>query len=132
MEGEVVHYGRGEHPNARATQFKPGESGNPAGHPKNEPLITPRLRRFLQMTPPELDEMFALKRAGQLIMADVLALSILERATKSEWGDKMREIVIDRVDGVQKATVGEEGVHGARVIIREVTHREIEVELSDT
>lgn len=26
---------RGKHPNARAHQFKPGESGNPAGRPKN-------------------------------------------------------------------------------------------------
>jgi hypothetical protein len=42
-----VHYGRGQHPNARAKQWKPGQSGG-GRYPKGQPNMTMRFRTFLE------------------------------------------------------------------------------------
>jgi len=50
--------GKGSSPNSRAalvrTQFKPGQSGNPGGSPKNTPRVDVAYKKLLAMTPEEL------------------------------------------------------------------------------
>jgi hypothetical protein len=49
-------------------QWKPGQSGNPAGRPPNVPLITPAMRRLLAMSETEL------KRFRPTTVAELIAV----------------------------------------------------------
>ena len=88
-------------------QWQPGQSGNPAGRPKNEPLITPRLRRFAQMMPAEIQALVEARDRNELCVADAMALTMLEKAIKDkEWGDRTRETIIARLDGEPDKNLG--------------------------
>lgn len=91
---------------AHLSPWQPGESGNPAGRPKNTPLITPAMRHYAEMSYLDLlalaNDQAALDR---LPMKDVIAITMLVKAAKEvAWGDKTREDVIKRLDG-EKADV---------------------------
>ena len=81
--------------------WKPGDVPNPAGRPKNVPLITPRMRHYAEMS---YTQLLALAhdqdRLDNLPAKDVIAITMLVKAMKEvAWGDKAREDVIRRLDG---------------------------------
>lgn len=76
------------------TQFKPGQSGNPAGRPKSA-LISQALRQ-------KLDEPFPDDEHGRTY-AEVIAAKMAEKAASGE--DRAIQEVIDRVEGKAKQTV---------------------------
>lgn len=95
-------YGRGENPASLANlrpAWKPGQTGHPEG--QTRPVITPALRRFAAMPLDELQEVAA--NPGKLTGAEAIALGmIIKAATEGRMGDKTREQVIERLDGINK------------------------------
>src|SRR3990167_6208119 len=81
--------------------YEPGQSGNPAGRPKNTPLITPAMRHYAEMS--YLDLLALAQDQAQLDllpMKDVIAITMLVKAAKEvAWGDQARKDVIERLDG---------------------------------
>ena len=81
--------------------FQKGEVHNPAGRPKNVPLITPRMRHYAELSYLQL---LALadnqQKLDTLPAKDVIAITMLVKAMKDvQWGDKAREDVVRRLDG---------------------------------
>lgn len=75
--------------------FKPGQSGNPAGRPKGTPNVATRMRRFLEL------EMTAknpiTKTEESFTVAELMDLQIISKAVK---GDIMAwEKINDRLEG---------------------------------
>jgi hypothetical protein len=79
-----------------ATQFKPGQSGNPGGRPKR--TITAKLRDLLDST--ELDDE-PVKPGMQVI--DELAKVIVKKAKEGDF--RFVNLLINRVDGKVPDTV---------------------------
>src|SRR3990167_7121156 len=78
-----------------------GVSGNPAGRPKNVPLITPRMRHYAEMSYLQLLDLAQdQSKLDTLPAKDVIAITMLVKAMKEvAWGDKTREDVLRRLDG---------------------------------
>ena len=94
---------------ANLKKFQPGQSGNPAGRPKNEPLISPAMRRFAQMPLEELRAMMDRAKDGDipagLTVAEGIALLMLKKALTNEaWGDETRKTLLERIDGAPPKT----------------------------
>lgn len=78
--------------------WQPGQSGNPAGRPKNTPLITPRIREYLTMSMEEIGGLY--ERRMELPAADAIALVMIHKAiTERAFGDATRDSLMNRVDG---------------------------------
>lgn len=101
-----------------AGRILPGHSLNPAGRPKDTPLISPRIRKYQQLSVGELRALKA--REDELTAADALAVTYaLDALTtgKLSSGHFSRRDVLDRVDGpLQRG--GDINV-GVQVVIRE-------------
>ena len=87
--------------------YEPGQSGNPAGRPKNTPLITPAMRRMAAMPIEDLRSILAIiEQSGEVpagfTVAEAIALTALNDALRTgafSTGAKSRELVIRRLDG---------------------------------
>ncbi|MDZ4249532.1 MAG: DUF5681 domain-containing protein [Candidatus Nanopelagicales bacterium] len=89
---------------ANLQPFQPGQSGNPAGRPKNAPVVTPRMRHYAEMPMTALRDLLEQVESGNpppdMTAADAIALVMIKKAiTEVAWGDKAREDVIRRLDG---------------------------------
>lgn len=96
----VNELGNGMNPNIRnegkATRFKPGQSGNPAGRPRRNPLVN-RLEAMLErpLSPEVLKLVRPVIRAELpecVIWADALVISIMLRAINKAEVATFREI----------------------------------------
>lgn len=110
--------------------WQPGQSGNPAGRPKNEPMITPKIRHYLAMSLDQLGELY--EKRGELPAADAIALVMIHKAiTDRPWGDGTRDALLNRVDGPagNKDREAAERVLVRELIIQEYRPRSIEADL---
>jgi hypothetical protein len=101
-------------------QWKPGQSGNPAGGRKNRPMVTPALRRLMAVDGLDIMRMVLAYRAAWKIAADpkraseklgitlaqLEALLLVEKSLDVDYGDKAREMILARIDG--KETIVED------------------------
>ena len=98
--------------NKHLVPYQPGQSGNPAGRPKNTPLITPAMRRMAAMPIEDLRAVLAvLESTGEVpkgyTVAEAIALTAIRDALRTgvkTTGAQSRELVIKRLDG-EKADV---------------------------
>lgn len=80
-------------------QFKPGESGNPAGRPKGQKWLKTRLREALEATGADKD----------------IVLALIEKAKK---GDIMAiKEIMDRVDGKVTQEIDQKTEHSGGIRI---------------
>lgn len=83
-QGKVV--GRGAHPNSRRalekTQFKPGESGNPAGLPSGTKQRSTILNKWLSVETELLNPITKLKQKGTV--EDEVILALITKARKGD------------------------------------------------
>lgn len=80
--------------------FKPGETGNPNGRPRNGQAVTPYIRELMGMSEKEL------RAYRPRTTAALLAQKKLIRALEDEdHGDRLFEKLTDRVDGPVKQSV---------------------------
>jgi len=83
------------------TQFKPGESGNPAGRPKGSENVSTRLKRLLTL---ELDTADPVtKETCKKSIAEIIGLRLVKEAMTGNI--KAIKIILDRVEG--KVSSGE-------------------------
>lgn len=97
-------YGLGQNPRSLANLKPPwGKGENPNGMGARGPLITPHLKRLAQRGMTDLLELAADPRG--LTGAETVALMLLMKAaTDARGGDKAREQVLERLDGLNKLT----------------------------
>ena len=112
--GNAAPSGRERQLAALRPPWKPGESGNPSGRPKNTPLITPRLRQMANMT---IGDFFALP-LQKMTLADIIAAGYMLEAMQS-GGERARAEVTDRLDG--GISRGDMNVEKAVILIRQYT-----------
>ena len=74
-------------------EWKPGQSGNPAGPPKCNTQLYRYFCKFLDMTPAQLEKL----DKSKLKMVEVAALAMVKKVGKGEW-PQQRE-VIERDEG---------------------------------
>jgi len=74
-------------------QWKPGESGNPAGAPKAKMNLWRYICEYVAMTPEQLKAL----DTNKLIMAQIIALKHVEKMGKGEY-NRLRD-TIDRSEG---------------------------------
>ena len=90
-------YRRGQNPASRANlkpPWQPGEAPNP--HGVKGPRVRPALENFADMTVADFKKL----DLQRLTVGQMVALAALQKAAfDSEWGDKMRAFVADRLDG---------------------------------
>lgn len=103
MDSDGAMSGR-ERQLAALQSWQPGQSGNPAGRPKNTPLVSPALRRFAEMPVIELRELLNAVTENAvpegLTVAEALALVMIKKGlTEVAWGDGTRDKIIERIDG---------------------------------
>ena len=84
--------------------WQKGQSGNPAGRPPTTPVVTPRIRRYLDLPMHELRDLLDRVKVGDvpddMKAADALALMMIKKAlTDTAWGDGTRDTIIERLDG---------------------------------
>ena len=85
---------------AGRTSWQPGQSGNPAGRPKNTPLVTPRMRHYAEWSYIELEALAHSPEVDLLPMKDAIAITWLLKAARDiDGGDKAREDIVRRLDG---------------------------------
>jgi hypothetical protein len=103
LEETLVNGATKQAANLERGTWQPGQSGNPAGRPKDTPLVTPAVRRMLQQY--TWGELQALaqdkKRREALPLTDFLALNVIMAALNQEYGLGDRKLVMDRIDGKQ-------------------------------
>lgn len=78
-----------------ATEFKPGQSGNPKGRPKGIPNAATRMKRFLEMSMKTTNPVT--KTAEKLTIAEIMDLQIIAKAIQGDlaaW-----EKINDRLEG---------------------------------
>lgn len=88
------------------TQWKPGQSGNPAGRPKGRKSFPDALRRFSSMTPRELKEQCA-KPLDERDDITVLEAWAMLTAKEASEGNNLaaRNLALDRSEGKPKQTL---------------------------
>lgn len=100
--GSQPKYKRGTHPTSLANlapQWKPGQTGHPEG--QTRPVITPAMRRFAAMSLEEVQQLA--QNPGKMTAGEAIALGmIIKAATNGAFGDKTRETVLERLDGINK------------------------------
>lgn len=74
-------------------QFKPGQSGNPAGPPRVKTQLYRHIQKFLEMGPAKLDKL----DVNKMTMSQRAAFETVKRIGKGEW-KRIKEI-IDREEG---------------------------------
>ena len=112
--------------NKHLIPFQKGQSGNPAGRPKNTPLVTPAMRRMLELPIEELRRVLGeLHETGEVpsgfTVAEAIALTTIKDALTTgsfTTGAKSRELLINRVDGAVEPAAAREG------LLRELIVRE--------
>ena len=105
---------RGPHPNVgAATQFKPGQSGNPGGRPKKSPLAD-ACRELLNNPVPE-------DPSGRTY-AEAIAEQLAERALAGDIR-AVREIA-DRAEGKTRMPMELSGPEGRALELRNMTHEQ--------
>lgn len=100
--------------------WQKGQSGNPAGRPKNTPMITPKIRHYLAMSIIEIMGLY--ERRLELPAADAIAIVYVYKAVNDiTYGDSTRSELLNRVDG----PVGKDDDEAAeRVLVRELIIQE--------
>src|SRR5512146_451534 len=103
-------YGRGENPRSLSNLRAPWTTETRPDPAPRGPLVTPALKRFLNMPMSELRELIDRAKGGDvpddLTVAEAVALVMLKKSLDTKHGDKTREQVIDRADGqAAKTTV---------------------------
>jgi hypothetical protein len=85
----------------KATQFKPGQSGNPGGNYKRTPKVSNAYARLLALTPEELDVFQPANGAEQI------ALKQINNARDGKPHDTLAAVkeVTDRTEGRTRQTV---------------------------
>src|SRR3990167_5482984 len=102
--------------NKHLVPYQPGQSGNPAGRPKNTPLVTPAMRRMAALPIEDMRHVLSeMEATGHVpagfTVAEAIALTLLNDSLKTgafTTGAKSRDTVIERLDG--KAASVEVGV----------------------
>ena len=79
------------------SQFKPGQSGNPAGPPKRRTQLWVYINQFMEMTDPDLAKV----DRETLTQAQKVALKLVENATQGKGCDSKRlaRYCVDRDEG---------------------------------
>lgn len=103
-EPNETKYTRGTNPRSLANLKAPWSAGtrpNPTG--KRGPVITPVLQRMAVQPISELLTLAA--NPEHITAAEAIALMmILKASTNAKYGDKTREQVLERLDGINKLT----------------------------
>ncbi len=85
----------------KETQFKPGQSGNPAGRPKGVPNTKTRLQRILNLIEEHKNPV-----TGELEKFTVAELLDMQQVIKARKGDtKAYQILLDRLEGRPQQSV---------------------------
>lgn len=85
----------------KETQFKPGQSGNPAGRPKGVPNTKTRLQRILNLIEEHKNPV-----TGELEKFTVAELLDMQQVIKARKGDtRAYQILLDRLEGRPQQSV---------------------------
>lgn len=82
-------------PNEHLNQFKPGQSGNPAGRPKGIPNTATRLRKFLELTENMRNPITGADE--KFTIAEIMDLMQINKARKGDT--KAYQMLMDRMEG---------------------------------
>lgn len=102
-------YGRGEHPRSLSNLRAPWTTETRPDPAPRGPLVTPALKRFLNMPMHELRALCDQATNGDvpdsMTVAEAVALVMLKKSLDTRYGDKTRDQVLERADGASPKQV---------------------------
>lgn len=85
------------------TQFKPGESGNPAGKPKGVEHSKTRLLKFLSLMVKAKNNLLTKEEEEELSVLELMDIALIAKATQGDV--KAYKEIMDRLEGKPVETI---------------------------